>query len=184
MKDVLVNLMLIIGVVLLTMPILNTWWNRYRILRFREDVYGKRDALFDIAAEKNFLWDKPVAEAIEHLSNLAQTADYLSLPLIVSTVPFLPGSTPRENAQDCEMQLITDQWYAWSAKRTLDFLILESLCGRLFLSLALINLHEKEVEQFVRSDATDDLQTLKGTGKGTKNKSQVKPIPMNPQPTC
>jgi hypothetical protein len=163
-----INLLYILGMSLIIVPILHLIRCKMRIICVREDLYEVRDALFDVAARKECVWDPAFREAYDHIGHLTQIIDLLSVELVKSSAFYARPLRPRQRACDDELQRFIDDAYRKSALRVWGFLFDESLTRR-FVTMAAPHMlrimdaliakvnkrriEKEDIENFVRSAA-------------------------------
>lgn len=179
------NILLFISAQRIILPVLHYYWIQVRVLRLRQEIYHKRDFLFDEALRLNGFCDPAYREAREHFNDLAWIAEDVSLPLILAfwkwnTAP----QSKRLVAQCSEMQAVIDEVYMWSANRIYRYLYYETGYGWLMCLLSLLrqskkNSHSKKqidsskVEFFVCSEVPAELSELKNRRLGIPSTPQA-----------
>ncbi len=123
-----------IGILLMVAPMWHTWWMRYRMARFRKDIYEIHDQLFDAAAT-NELPDRSAQIALHHLSAIAQCSNVLTLPrFLVLVVESGQSVGYASGSSDWLCRLIEDA-YDRAARRIEQFLFKETLSGRFLIDI-------------------------------------------------
>lgn len=158
-----------IGVLLISLSVTYAWWVKVRIIRLREDIYDKRDWLFDTAARLDSFSDPAYKAARIHLNSIAGIAKFLSVQVVafLSTQGQLKDA-PRIKSDNPELQAAINDVFRWSAERIARYLLKETLSGWVIYGLLsgfnpemkLNTLAEIAVERFIRSQAAIEMYNV------------------------
>lgn len=159
------DILFLIGSMLIISGSTYAMWVKVRVVRLRQDIFDKRDALFDVADNLDAFSDVGYRAAREHLNSLAHLAKYLSISLIIH-------ASPRSEKGEAitsdipEMQQVIDEIFEWSGKRIVRYLLRETATGLLLSCLLGIKDWQSRrmdysVESWVRSDVPVELDRLR-----------------------
>jgi hypothetical protein len=161
------DFLFLIGSSLVTFGVTYGLWGIVRVIRLRQDIFDKRDALFDVATELGAHDDPAYQEAREHLNSLAHLAKVISWQVVFNAdVPKRKDAPLR--AQNPKMQEAIDSVFDWSAYRIFRYLLKETLTGWVILAaVKTFGLYSKwkdregeRIGQWVRSEVPIELDRI------------------------
>ena len=129
------EIFLIIGMLTVSFALTYAWWCKVRVIRLRQDIFDRRDELFDLAAKLAGHSDPAYKDARRQLNTIASVADTISIPVFLYWI-YRGERTKREVHQhaDPQMQAAIDEALMWCAERVARYLLRETLDG-VFLML-------------------------------------------------
>lgn len=163
------TLSFIAGPLLISLAVSYAWWSKVRVIRIRQDIFDKRDELFDLAVELNGLDDPAYRFARDHLNALAATVESLSLPALFFVAAEMCGddapSTTRPRHADPRMDEKIVATMGWCSTRIMRYLLRETASGLILsgpgkvigYSNAIKTLMTRNAKAWVSSSYPDDL---------------------------
>lgn len=124
---------IILGSALMSLSVSYAWWLHVRIIDLRQDIYDKRDALFDIATELGALDDPAYRQARRHLNHIARTVEFVSFDILVYIGKNAPSVSNLETDNERLRQAI-DETMGWCAKRIVNSLLYETFSGWILIA--------------------------------------------------
>lgn len=119
------------GTLVVSVAVTYAFWAEVRVMRLRQDILDKRDALFDLAAERGGLDDPAYKAARKHLNAIAQSADEICIPLFVYWLgEGVKRDGPTLQHADSVIQKNIESMIAWCGERILKYLLYETGEGR------------------------------------------------------
>ncbi len=164
---------LIAGTCLLAAILTHAWWRRVRVVNLRQDIFDVRDRLFDSAAELNGFDDLGYRTARDHLNAVASIAQHLTVAMVVYVLSC--GVEPRERPRAATPMLekaIDEAYRACSMlvfnllfRKTLTGVVTRLLVYSLNLQASIEKRIAESIEQVVRSDVPERIESSKPCGK-------------------
>lgn len=121
---------LYIAVFCLSSVITYLYWIKVRVIRLQQEIFDKRDALFDRAAELNAL-DDPAYQFMRHCMNgLIRFVPNMSVPLVTYIISHDDGVEKTfPQSSNPALQHCIDEVSAWTAKRLYRYIVRETATG-------------------------------------------------------
>lgn len=145
---------LCIAVFCLSIVITYLYWIKVRVIRLQQEIFDKRDELFDMAAEINAL-DDPAYQFMRHCMNgLIRFVPDISMPLVTYLVSHDDGEEKTfPKSSNPALQHYIEEVSAWTAKRLYRYIVRETATGWViwFVFEVLLN------PPFVRAKDTEDV---------------------------
>ncbi|MCK4660788.1 MAG: hypothetical protein KAV82_14810 [Phycisphaerae bacterium] len=129
---------LVIGIVFVSGGLGYACWVRVRAIRLTEDLFAKRDELFDLAADLGMLHDEGYRLARQHINSLIRLTNTISVPVIyfLYCSPLPKADPPR--CEDQRLQQAVDQTMVWVTNRIGTYLMRETAIGIVITLIACI----------------------------------------------
>ena len=127
-------ILIISGSLIASLALSYAWWTHVRIVRLRQDIFDKRDELFDIASRLDRLDDPAYRAARRHLNSAANAAKVISFEFLFYVMG-QEGDTeniiPETNNE--HLQQAINESLTWCAERIVDSLFTETFVGILLI---------------------------------------------------
>jgi hypothetical protein len=147
------------------------YWIKIRVIRLQQEIFDKRDDLFDRAAELNALDDSAYQSARYCLNGLVRFVPYLSLPLVIYMVSHDNGTEETlPKSSNLELQHSIDEVFSWTAQRLYRYIVRETATGWVVWLVFEVILNPP----FVRAEDTEDVvdkKALRGVERVIRSES-------------
>ena len=143
---------LYVSVVSLSLVISYLYWIKIRVIRLRQEIFDKRDDLFDKAAELNAFDDAAYQNARHCLNGLISFVPYLSVPMVTYIVSHDGTERNLPKSSNQELQRSIDEVFSWTANRLYRYIVRETATGWVlwFVFEVILN------PPFIRAEDTED----------------------------
>lgn len=130
------------------------YWIKIRVIRLQQEIFDKRDALFDRVVELDALDDPAYQTARYCLNGLIRFVPYLSVPLVTYMVSHESDTQETlPKSANPVLQHAIDEVFSWTAKRLYRYIVRETATGWVlwFVFEVILN------PPFVRAEDTEDV---------------------------
>jgi hypothetical protein len=142
----------IFGSFFTSLAISYAWWTKVRIISLRQDIYDKRDQLFDLSLGFGTLEDPAYRATRRHLNHVAQTVDAISFDMLMYAASKRDNERIQIQSTNPQLQIEIEKTLNWCARRIVNSLLRETFLGRILLFRSRIRGLTSVMEgQFIRT---------------------------------
>ncbi len=159
------NVLLFIAIAVLIFTIYYAWWTKIRVVKLRQDIFDKRDELFDLAITVQASDDPAYQAARMHLNSMLDMVKYFSVQSVEYMIKVGHLSpTPHMTSKDPKLEAAIADTFEWLVRRIAKYLIHETFSGFLIYRIygsepALKKAVTEETQQKVRMILDSDVLT-------------------------
>lgn len=157
--------LLFIAIAVLIFTVYYAWWTKIRVLKLRQDIFDKRDHLFDVAARLDEFDDPGYRAARLHLNSMLDMAKYFSVQSVEYMVKVGHLAPVKQTVSpNKELQEAIDDTFNWLIDRIAKYLIRETFSGWLVYIIygdepSLKRAFREETQEKVRAILNSDVLT-------------------------